>query len=335
MRRARLDLATRMLYSRTSDRQGACFASFSERAMTRREAGFAQGRGIALMVLSCVFLTAGDAFSKLLTRTYTVGEIIFARSVVILLLIFVVALWQGSFASLRPVSARNQWRRASYFVVSTFLVNFSFMLLPLPVAHAILFASPMFMTALAPSLLGERVGFGRWAAVVVGFAGVVVIINPLHENWEWTALVPLAGAFAGALRDLATRELAGRETTMSLLAFMAMATGLAGALTAPFGWVMPSLPDLGLMVLFGLSTSTALLLQVLAFRAAEAGLLAPFKYSSIVWSIMLGFLLWGYVPTLTMLIGIAVVVGSGLFILRREMAQAAATAAAAQNAGAT
>jgi drug/metabolite transporter (DMT)-like permease len=298
--------------------------------MMQEENGFAPGRGIALMLLSCVFLTTGDALSKVLTKTYTVGEIIFARSLVILALVLAVAMWQGSFTPLKPHSLSNQLRRAGYFVASTFLVNFSFMLLPLPVAHAILFAAPIFMTALAPLLLAERVGFGRWAAVVVGFAGVVVIIDPLHENWEWTAIVPLAGALAGALRDLATREMAGRETTMSLLVIMAAATGVAGILTAPFGWTMPTLPDLGLMLLFGLSTSAALFLQVLAFRAAEAGLLAPFKYSSIVWSIMLGFLLWGYVPTLPMLIGIAIVVGSGLFILRREMAQAAATSAAAR-----
>jgi drug/metabolite transporter (DMT)-like permease len=298
--------------------------------MMQRENGFAQGRGIALMLLSCVFLTTGDALSKLLTKTYAVGEIIFARSLVIFALVLAVAAWQGSFATLRPLSVRNQLRRAGYFVASTFLVNFSFMLLPLPVAHAILFAAPIFMTALAPALLAERVGLGRWAAVVVGFAGIVVIIDPLHESWEWTAVVPLAGALAGALRDLATREMAGRETTMSLLAFMAAATGVAGIFTMPFGWAMPSLPDLGLMLLFGLATSTALFLQVLAFRAAEAGLLAPFKYSSILWSITLGFLLWGYVPTLPMLVGIAIVVGSGLFILRREMAQAAAMSAAAQ-----
>lgn len=297
------------------------------------ESRFSQGGGILFMLLSCMFLTLGDACSKLLTATYPVGEIIFARSLVILAIAAAVVLRQGSFASIRPRSTRDQLRRAAYFVASTFLVNWSFKLLPLPMVHAILFAAPIFMTALAPVLLAEKVGLSRWVAVLVGFAGVLVIIGPSDGDWQWSALVPLFGALAGALRDLATREMAGKETTMSLMIFMAAATGVAALATAPFGWVAPSLPDLALMLLFGSSTTMALFLQVLAFRAAEAGLLAPFKYSSIVWSILLGILLWGYVPTLPMLFGIAVVVGSGLYILRREMAHAAAAAAATKAGG--
>jgi drug/metabolite transporter (DMT)-like permease len=289
-------------------------------SMTQREAGLAQVGGISLMLLGCMFLTLGDAFSKLLTTTYPVGQIIFARSIVILVIAAAVCAWQGSVASVRPHSLRNQLRRAGYFVVSTFLVNWSLKLLPLPVAHAILFATPIIMTALAPALLAEKVGASRWAAVIVGFAGVVVIIDPARESWQWTAIVPLCAAFAAALRDLATREMAGAESTMSLLIFMAAATGVVSVMTAPFGWAVPTWPDLALMLAFGLATTTALFLQVLAFRAAEAGLLAPFKYSSIVWSILLGFLLWGYVPTLPMLGGIAIVIGSGLFILQREIA---------------
>jgi drug/metabolite transporter (DMT)-like permease len=287
--------------------------------MIQRGSFSTQAWGVAHMLLSCMFLTLGDAVSKLLTKTYAIGEIIVARSVVILVIALVVCVWQGTIVSIRPRSLRNQLRRAAYFVASTFLVNWSFKLLPLPVAHAILFATPIIMTALAPLLLAEKVGVSRWIAVIVGFAGVVLIIDPVGLGWQWAALVPLAGAFAAALRDLATREIAGTESTMSLLIFMAAMTGVAGLTTLPFGWVVPTLPDLGLMFAFGLSTTIALFFQILAFRAAEAGLLAPFKYSTILWSLLLGFALWGYVPTFSMLCGIAVVVGSGLFILQREI----------------
>jgi drug/metabolite transporter (DMT)-like permease len=287
--------------------------------MTQRESGFMQGRGIALMLLSCLFLTLGDALSKLLTKTYPVGEIIFARSIVMLAIGAAVCVWHGSAAPILPNSLRNQLRRAGYFVASTFLVNWSFKLLPLPVAHAILFATPIFMTALAPFLLAERVGFSRWAAVIIGFVGVVVITDPGGGVWGWTVLLPLVAALAGALRDLATREMAGVESTMSLIFFMAAATCVAGVTTAPFGWVLPTWPELALMLAFGLATTTALFLQVLAFRIAEAGLLAPFKYSSIIWSIALGFLFWGYVPTLAMLGGVVIVIGSGLYILQHEI----------------
>ncbi|MCC7348224.1 MAG: DMT family transporter, partial [Variibacter sp.] len=253
--------------------------------------------------------------------TYAVGQVIVARSIVIIAIALAICAWQGSLAELKPRSYRNQLRRASYFVISTFLVNWSFKLLPLAVAHAILFASPIIMTGLAPLLLAEKVGVSRWAAVLAGFLGVLLIIDPMGQGWNWMTIVPLCAAFAAALRDLATRELAGAETTMSLLVFMAAMTGVVGLFTVPFGWAVPDLAGLGLMIAFGLTNAVALWLQVLAYRAAEAGLLAPFKYSSILWSILLGFLLWSYVPTPTMLAGIAVVIGSGLFILHRELVQ--------------
>jgi len=288
--------------------------------MIQRQAGATPARGIVFMLLSFMFLTFGDAVSKLLTTTYAVGQIIVARSVVILVIALVICVWQGTAASIRPQSWSNQMRRAAYFVASTFLANWSFKLLPLAVAHAILFATPILITALAPVLLGEKVGIRRWSAVIAGFIGVVLIIDPLHAEWQWLAIVPLCAALTAALRDLATREIAGAETTMSLLIFMAASTAVAGVMTLPFGWAVPTLPDLGLMLVFGLTTTIALYLQVLAFRAAEAGLLAPFKYSTILWSILLSFVLWGYTPTASMLLGVAIVVGSGLFILQRELA---------------
>jgi drug/metabolite transporter (DMT)-like permease len=210
-------------------------------------------------------------------------------------------------------------RRALYFVAATFLANWSFKLLPLPMAHALLFAAPILTTALAPLLLREEVGLSRWLVVLAGFAGVFLIIDPTGSEWHWAAIIPIGAALASALRDLATRAMAGTETTMSMLFIMAAATGIAGALTAPLGWVVPSLPDLALMIAFGLTTGLALLLQILAFREAEAALLAPFKYSTILWSILIGFVLWGYVPSVLMLCGIAIVVGSGLFIVGQEM----------------
>jgi drug/metabolite transporter (DMT)-like permease len=285
------------------------------------ETGPRQLRGIAIIMVSYVSITLGDTLSKLLTTTYAVGQIIAARSAIMILIVLGVCVLQGSLASLRPHSLRDQMRRALYFVAATFLANWSFKLLPMPVAHAILFATPILTTALAPLLLHERVGPGGWTAVLAGFAGVFLIIDPLGGGgWHWAAVVAIGAALASALRDLATREIAARETTLSLIFFMAAATGVAGLMTAPFGWAMPDLPGLALMLGFGLATGFALLLQVFAFREAEAALLAPFKYSTILWSLLIGFLVWGYVPTPLMFCGIAIVVASGLFILKRELA---------------
>jgi drug/metabolite transporter (DMT)-like permease len=278
-----------------------------------------QLRGIAIIMASYVCVTLGDTLSKLLTTTYSVGQIIAARSAIMILIVLGVCVLHGSLAALRPQSLRGQILRALYFVAATFLANWSFKLLPLPVAHAILFATPILTTALAPLLLGERVGPSRWTAVLAGFAGVFLIIDPVGGGWHWAAMVAIGAALASALRDLATRELAARETTLSLIFIMAAATGVAGLMTAPFGWVTPDLRGAGLMLGFGLTTGLALLLQVFAFREAEAALLAPFKYSTILWSLLLGFLIWGFVPTPLMFCGIGIVIASGLFILKREL----------------
>lgn len=276
-------------------------------------------RGIALAMLAYVCVTVGDTFSKLLTTTYPVGQIITARAAIMIAVALAICAFQGGFAPLLPKNPRGQVRRALYFVAATFLANWSFMLLPLPMAHAILFATPILITALAPFLLGERVGIARWSAVVAGFLGVFLIIDPVGAGWHWAAAVPLGAALASALRDLATRSMVGTETTISLLFIMAAATGLAGLVTLPLGWVVPDWQGLALMAGFGSVTGLALLLQILAFREAEAALLAPFKYSTILWSILIGFLVWGYVPTPLMVCGIAVVVASGLFIVYREV----------------
>ncbi len=273
--------------------------------------------GIALMLVSCTLLAAGDATAKWLSATFPVGQIICLRGIIILVLLAAVC-GPHAVTELRPRHPLGQAWRAFFFVAATFLMIWSFKLLPLATVSAISFTAPLIMVALAPVMLAERIGWRRWTAVIAGFIGVLVIVAPQDGRWEPIMLLPIGAAICGALRDLLTRRIADKESTTSLVFVAVAATVAAGALTLAQGWVMPDAMDLMLFLMLGVIHGAAYLMQVVAFRAAEAGLLAPFKYTLLIWSIVAGFLVWGHMPTLLMLAGAAIVIASGLYVWRYE-----------------
>ena len=273
--------------------------------------------GIVLMVASNGLLAIGDATAKWLSTTYPVGEIIFLRGLIILVLLVALQSRSG-LAKLKPRDLGGQLRRAVLFVLATFLMIWSLSLLPLPTVSAISFASPIIVTALAPWLLGEFVGRQRWIAVVVGFLGVLLVVAPFSASWSFALLIPLAAAVAMALRDITTRQVVETETSESVVFVTVGATVLAAAPTLPFGFVAPSAWDWGLFLLLGSAQGCAYLMQVGAFRAAEAAFLAPFKYSLLIWAIAVAFVVWGYIPDLAVVVGAGIIVGSGIVIWYRE-----------------
>jgi drug/metabolite transporter (DMT)-like permease len=282
--------------------------------------------GIALMVASAGLLTVGDATAKWLSASYPIGEIICIRGMIIIVLLLAMHLPKG-FSGLMPRDLFGQSRRALFFVLATFLMIWSLSLLPLATASAISFAAPIITTALAPWLLGEIVGWRRWSAVLVGFLGVLLIVAPVGSDWTWALLIPVGAAAAQSLRDIMTRKLVGTETNESVVFVTMGATVVAGALSAPFGlinpqgwsWVMPSAWDFALFTFFGVATCAAYLMQVGALRAAEAAFLAPFKYSLMLWAILIGFAVWGHVPSAAVLAGSGIIICSGVFIWYREV----------------
>ena len=274
--------------------------------------------GIVLMVASNGLLATGDATAKWLSTTYPVGEIIFLRGMIILALLLVLQSRSG-LAKLRPRDLTGQLRRAVLFVLATFLMIWALSLLPLPTVSAISFASPIIVTALAPWLLGEIVGRQRWVVVVVGFVGVLLIVAPFGASWSLALLIPLGAAVAMALRDIATRQVVETETSESVVFVTVGATVAAAAPTLPFGFVAPSAWDWGLFLLLGSAQGCAYLMQVGAFRAAEATFLAPFKYSLLIWAIAVAFVVWGHIPDLAVLVGAGIIVGSGIVIWCREV----------------
>ncbi|MBL4690945.1 MAG: DMT family transporter [Rhodospirillales bacterium] len=276
------------------------------------------GRGILYSLLGGLLLTANDAVLKWLTGDYPVGQLLFFRGLFVLLAITLFVWRSGGIESIRINSFWGQFQRAGFAFASGFLFISGISYLPLADAIAITFAGPLFITILAGPMLGEDVGWRRWAAVAVGFLGVLVMVRPSTEAIQLAALFPLGASLAGALRDITTRRISAHETSMSILLFSTLSVILFGLGTLPFGWAPLTLLDLGLMGLSGLFVGGAHYFLIERFRWAEAALLAPFKYANMVWAVIFGFIIFADLPDAWTLSGAGFVVVCGLYIAHRE-----------------
>ncbi len=275
-------------------------------------------RGIACMLLGVVLLCLNDALIKSLTLHYPVGELLFLRGIFICPWILILALRAGGLRSLRVTNVKGQAWRGLCVIASSFLFVTGLRYLPLADAIAISFTGPLFITAMAPYALGERVGWRRRGAVLAGFLGVLIMARPGGAALQWAVLLPLGAALCGGVRDLITRRIARSETTVAVLMVTTSVVMLAGLATAPWGWAPLRSADLWVFAATGVLVAGAHYLMIEAFRLAEAALVAPFKYTSMVWAVLFGYLIFGDLPDAWTIAGAAVVVFAGLYILHRE-----------------
>jgi drug/metabolite transporter (DMT)-like permease len=182
-------------------------------------------------------------------------------------------------------------------------------------------AGPIYVTALSVILLGERVGWRRWAAVLIGFVGVVVALRPSAASFTYPALIALAGSLFFAVSMITTRMLRGTSDTM-LVTTQTLGALLFGAIAAPFGWTTPSLRDFLLLCLLGIVALVAHACTNRSLKLAPASVVVPYQYTLIVWAIVFGYLVFGDVPAALMLLGAAVIIAAGLFIFLREPGEA-------------
>jgi drug/metabolite transporter (DMT)-like permease len=275
--------------------------------------------GIGYMVAGSALITLNDAIAKWLTASYPVGQILCIRGAFFFLPILFFIWRAGGTKALRVHSVSGQLGRAALFITASAFFVTSVGLMPLPTVIALTFTGPFFVTALAPTLLGEHVGWRRWLAVLVGFVGVLIIVRPFQEGWSWVAVLPVIGAMCGALRDVATRQITARETSESILFYGALAVVVVGLATLPFGWQWITPFDLMLFAVQGLAMGVAHYLMIESFRLSEAALVAPFKYTGFIWAVLYGALLWGDYPDSWTILGALVILASGLYILHREL----------------
>jgi drug/metabolite transporter (DMT)-like permease len=275
-------------------------------------------KGIGCMVLGGFFLTVNDAIQKWMTGDFPRGELLAVRGMFVMIPILLLAWRMGGLSTLRIHSGRGQAARAVLVCMTSFLFITALSLMPLADAIALTFVSPLILTGLAAMALGESVGWRRWMAVAVGFLGVIVMLRPGTGVVQWAAVFPLGVAFLGAVRDVVTRRMHDTESTIAIMFYSFLAVIVVYSTTAFYGWKPISGPQLALFAANGLVLGLAHFFLIEALRLTGASVIAPYKYVTMIWALVFGFVLWGDLPDSWMIVGGALVVGSGLYILRRE-----------------
>ncbi len=280
-------------------------------------------RGIVLMVGAVTIFTVMTSFIKVTAGRVPAGEAVFFRSVMALPVLFV---WLWLRGGLRAgLQTDRPWGHVVRGVAGTVAMGLGFAglaYLPLPEVTAIRFATPIMMVILAALILGEKVRMVRISAVMMGLIGVIVILWPRFggtaDAATFGALLVLGSATFAALAQVFVKSMAGREKTAAIVFyFSATATGLS-LLTLPFGWVVPTAREAAFLVGAGLIGGVGQICLTASYRYADAGVLAPFTYVSMLWALIIGYYAFGEVPTVPMLAGAALIIGAGALIVWRE-----------------
>ncbi|MDQ8732042.1 DMT family transporter [Bradyrhizobium sp. LHD-71] len=273
--------------------------------------------GILFMLASITLYSCLDALAKWTVTMYAAAQFLLIRSTtsIAVLLPF---LARNNFAALRNVPRPGlQAVRVALSVTEVLLFLTAIYYLPLADAITCYLSAPILVVALSAVFLGEQVGWRRWLAVLVGFIGVVIAMRPSTSSLSVGVLIAIAGAFCSAVLMIVTRELRG--TSQTFLAFSQMSgTLLFGAVVAPFQWVTPEWTHVGIFLVAGLVSVGGLLCANRSLSLAPASVLAPYKFTAILFAALFGYMVFGDIPPLTTIIGAAIIVASGLFIFMRE-----------------
>lgn len=275
-------------------------------------------RSLALMTAGIALLTANDAASKYLVQSHPVGQVIGLRQAATLMVLIPYVMFFSRWSALRVVDWTGQLTRGVLFIIGSVFIVLSLGELPLATAITMLFASPIFMVVLSAPLLGERIGRHRWIAVLGGFAGVLVILRPGAESFQWALLLPLLAALVNALRDVLTRRLSRTETSIAILFWSNIILMAGGFATMPFGWVTVTPTAAFWFIAAGIFNGMAHFFIIEALRAGEASVVAPIRYTALLWAALLGFIVWGELPEIWLWAGAAIIVGSSLYMIHAE-----------------
>jgi drug/metabolite transporter (DMT)-like permease len=290
-------------------------------------------KAISLKVASALIFAVMAALVRYLGSAYPVGQVVFFRSAFAIVPVVVIYAWRRELEAAIRMGRPFGHAGRGLTAIGGMFCNFSALArLPIVDATAISFAAPLITVAMAALVLKERVRIYRWSAVVVGFAGVLVMLLPhldiaasgpdgstvVQAGEAIGAFFGLAGAFFNAGSVIQTRHLTKSETTSSIVFYFSLICALAGLLTLPFGWNTPSGTELAALIGIGICGGLGHIVLTESYRFAPASLVAPFDYTSMLWALLLGYLAFGEFPTALGFLGAAIIVGAGLFVIWRE-----------------
>ncbi len=277
-------------------------------------------RGAALMSLAMAGFTCNDALVKILTSDLNTGQIMFVRGFITTCFVYAIARYTGTLVHVRSLMHPLILLRTFFEVAGTVTFLSALQRMPLANVSAILQSLPLAVTLGAALFLRETVGWRRWSAILVGFLGVMIIIRPGPEGFTAAALFAIASTICTASRDLITRRIPQHIPSLSITVLTALANAVCGlVLIVPLGgWQPVSSGQLATLAAAAVLLMVGYQSVVLAMRVGDISFVAPFRYTSLLWALALGFMLFGDVPDTPVLIGAAIVIGSGLYSFYRE-----------------
>jgi drug/metabolite transporter (DMT)-like permease len=275
-------------------------------------------RGIALTLISTLFLGTSDVTAKYLSATLPSVEIAWIRFLVFAVIMLPAMLPFSPLYAMRTERLRFQLMRGAALLASSLIFITALRFLPVAEASATGFVAPLLVTALSIVFLNETVGVRRWIATAVGLAGVLIILRPGSSAFHPVALLPVVSALAWAATLVMTRLASGREAAITTMTYSSLVGVAVLSALVPLVWVTPTWHDILFGLLVGLASTMGQWIVVLAFRYAGASVLAPFSYVQLVWASLLGFLVFGEVPDAWTVTGAIVIVASGLYTAHRE-----------------
>jgi drug/metabolite transporter (DMT)-like permease len=275
------------------------------------------GFAIALMLAAMLLFSMNDALGKWLVGTYSPAQLLLIRSLAALVILGAMLGKAGLAASVRVDRPGLHVLRTLFSTADVTLFYIAVIYLPLADVMAFYMAAPIFVAALSPLILGERIGWRRWTAILVGFIGVLIALAPSAASFALPALLAVAGSVCFALFVLTTRAL-GAAPGGVLVLWQTVGALLVGLVVSPFAWTPPSAVDWLLLALLGIVSMGAHLCVTRSLSLAPAATVVPYQYTLLVWAVLFGYAVFGDVPTAEMLVGGGLIVAAGLFIFARE-----------------
>lgn len=276
-------------------------------------------RGILAMIAGSACFSANDAATKFAAQYLPVSEIVALRACFALLVAFTIIAWRREILSITTIRDPYLLLRATIEAFIGILVVYSLSLMPIANFTAIILVQPFIMTAVGALWLGEQVGWRRWTAVAAGFLGMLLVVKPGTDAFQAVSLVALFAAILSLSRDLLVRKIHA-EVPTSVIAFstalFAVPIGLLGSAFQP--WAAPYAADLIVISIAAVFLIAAFVLTVLSFRGTDVSVVAPFRYSIVVFAFVLGIVVFGELPDAWSLAGIGLIVAAGLYMLHRE-----------------
>ncbi len=287
-------------------------------------------RGIGFMVLATMLFSTASALTKWQVGIYPVGEVVFSRSISSLVICAAVMLPMTGFSVYVTHRPWDHFARGLSQATSQTLFALAFTLMPLAGAVSINFSAPLFAALVSILWLKERATFARWAALLIGFAGVLIVTNPGRNSFTLGALFALGNAVMYGTVTVAVRGMTKTESANTLIMWQLTVIAFLHAFLLLFGWRWPAPVDALMLFGSGFANAIGQYFWTQSLRLAPATAVGPFYYLMLVWALMFGYFVWGDVPSAGLLIGSTIVVASGFFLFWREARMQRAIAAAPQ-----